>query len=159
MNRFTNQGKIHFPKNKLFRPARRHKKTSGDIQIKTCVCPNGHSLIDENTWFEGHPGIKIKVKRNGLDEGFLVLSPKFGDYTKISVDVNLKKGDILEMSCPECGVELPVYSECYVCHNQMLTLFISDERSYSDCVGICSRMGCHNSKMVGNKRMLYSVAK
>ncbi|MGQ8336787.1 hypothetical protein ACUNWD_09570 [Sunxiuqinia sp. A32] len=159
MNRFTNQGKIHFPKNKIFRLARRPKKQKSQVVLKECFCPNGHSLIDENMHFCEHPGIKVKVKRNGNDEGFLALSPKFGDYSKITIDIKLKNGDLLEMFCPECNAKLPVYSSCYVCDNQMLTLFTSSEKSYSHCLGVCQKVGCHNSKMVESKRMLYSVAK
>ena len=159
MNRFTNQGKIHFPKNKFLGPVKRNKKNNAVVIISECFCPNGHSLIDENARFGIDPGIKIKVKRNGEDEGFLVLSPKFGDYSKISLGIKLNDGDLLEMFCPECNVALPVYSSCYVCDNKMLTLFTSNKHSYSDCMGICQKVGCHNSKMVGNRRMLSSIVK
>ena len=158
MTRFTNQGKIHFPKNKFLRPVRRHNAKETVI-INECYCPNGHSLIDENTRFCEHPGIKIKVKRNGIDEGYLVLSPKFGDYSKISIDVKLEKGDMLEMFCPQCNQPLPVYSSCYVCDSELLTLFKSKEISYSDCLGVCQQVGCHNSKMVESRRMLSSLVR
>lgn len=159
MNRFTNQGKIHFPKNKFLRPVRRTHKVKEKVIITECYCPNGHSLMDENSQFCENPGIKIKVKRNGVDEGFLILSPEFGDYSKMTVDITLKEGDLLEMFCPECGKKLPVYSSCYVCHNHMLTLFTTQDVSYSHCVGVCQKVGCHNSKMVESKRMLSSFVK
>ncbi|WP_321289318.1 hypothetical protein [uncultured Sunxiuqinia sp.] len=154
MTRFTKQGKIHFPKNKFFRPRRQSANIKETVIIEKCYCPNGHSLLDENSKFSDHPGIKIKVIRNGGDEGFLVLSPKFGDYSKMSIDITFKNGDLLEMFCPECNAKIPIYSSCYICHNHMLTLFTTKDNSYQHCVGVCQKVGCHNSKMVENERMI-----
>lgn len=155
--RFTTQGKIKFPKNKF---ARSRNSRKNEIRIvDECYCSNGHSLLDEQVLFNEVPGIKIKVVKNKQEEGFLILSPVYGDYSKVTVGIKLVKGDMLEMYCPECGEPLAVFTDCLVCNSQMFTLFTTKEASFSDCVGICQKVGCHNSRMISSRRMLSSYAK
>ena len=159
MYRFTTQGKIKFPKNKFVRPRRRGKKASEPRIIGECFCPNGHSLVDDHVRFNEMPGIKIKVVKNKQEEGFLVLSPVYGDFSKVTIGIKLACDDMLEMFCPECDVPLSVYANCLVCDSQMFTLFTTKEASFSDCVGVCQKVGCHNSRMISGRRMLSSYAK
>lgn len=157
--RFTPQGKIKFPKNKFIRTAQRGKKKDKPRIIEECFCPKGHSLIDEHVLFDEQPGIRIRVVKNKSEEGYLVLSPVYGNYSKVTLGIKLGQGDILEMYCPVCGEPLAVYTDCLVCNSQMFTLFTTGERTFSDCVGICQKVGCHNSRMVSGRRMLSSYAK
>ncbi len=157
--RYNTEGRIKFPKNKFLRRARRAKKPEKPRIIEECYCPNGHSLIDDYVLFNELPGIKIKVRRNNEEEGFLVLSPVYGDHSKVTLGIKLKEGDLLDMSCPECGESLSVYSHCLACDSQTMTLFLTKEKSFSDCLVICQKVGCHNSRMVSSRRMMSSYAK
>jgi hypothetical protein len=156
MKLFTPKGTMFIPKNKIERPKKKKKKKTGKIILSACYCPNGHNLFDESVQFNELPSIKLKVVR-GSDQGILALSPVFGDYSRVTIGISLKKGDKLDIRCPHCDTPLPVYSTCYVCDSQMVTLFLTPDANYARCLGICQRVGCHNSKMTENQRILTSV--
>lgn len=113
--------------------------------ITECYCPNRHNLVNAQSVFREYNGIVLKVKCAGKT-GLLFLSPICGDKSRFSFDVELIEGELLEMSCLECGVSFPVYGPCD-CGGEYITLFLSKDLDYTNCIGICTRVGCNNSWM------------
>ncbi len=156
MKRFTDKGTIHIPKNKISRPSRK-KAEVAPVILKECYCPNGHSLLDDNIHINENHAMKLKVVSKSGDKGFVALSPVYGDYSRVSIDIKLNKGDILDIYCPECDEKLPAYVDCTLCDSHMITVFTTSELSYSDCICICKQVGCHNSSIKSNRGILRSV--
>jgi len=115
------------------------------LVVTRCFCPNGHDLVNRRASFNNHPGILLRV-RGRKGEGLVALSPVFGEKCRIALDVDLEEGDILELFCPVCGVALPVYAPC-PCGARLITLFQSPRADYSNCIGICNRVGCVNAEV------------
>lgn len=158
MKRFTDKGTMHIPKNTL-REKKQKSDASKPVLLTGCYCPNGHSLFDEHTQINEHTAIKLRIENQRGGKGMLALSPVYGEHARVTFDIQIDKGDILDMYCPECNEPLKVYSSCSVCDSEMLTIFLTKENNYSDCVGVCKRVGCHNSKLVSSRRMLLSAVK
>jgi len=115
-------------------------------------CQNGHRLISERARFNGHPGILLKVK-DGKAKGLVALSPIFGEKVRVSLDIDLKDGNIVEISCPTCNEKLPVYTACR-CGGELIALFLTKEHNFRDCIGVCNRVGCVNSCVITNGEMV-----
>jgi hypothetical protein len=49
--------------------------------------------------------------------------------------------------CPVTGVELPVYGPCE-CGGSLMALFLDDTNDFSNCIGICNRVGCKHSILI-----------
>ncbi len=127
-------------------PLRENLKQTENILIFTeCYCLNGHNMVDKKASFNGLPGIIIKVASED-EEGFLALSPVYGDKSKISVDITLQSGHVIQMYCPTCNSPLPVYSHCK-CDADLVALFLTKDFDYSDCIGICNRIDCYNAEI------------
>lgn len=141
MKIFDKHGMLLFPN-----PFKEEVKQSENVLIFTeCFCPQGHNVIDKKANFNGLPGIIIKVASEE-GEGLLALSPVYGDKSKISVDISLKSGQVVQMFCPTCSTPLPVYSHCK-CDADLVALFLTKEFTYSDCIGICNRVDCYNAEI------------
>ena len=126
------------------------------IAISQCFCPNGHNLINRRTVFSGNNGILLKAKKNE-HEGLLALSPIFGDHSRITVDIDLEEGDIVQLYCPVCNAELPSYSNCD-CGGEMRIMFTTPKLSFSDCIGVCNKLGCFKSTITAQNELLtYAV--
>lgn len=120
---------------------------SDDILVlEECYCPNGHNLVTPRANFSGFPGIVLKVKLNN-EWGTVALSPIYCDKSKISFGVDIHKGDIAQFYCPDCGVEIPSYCECS-CGASIVCMFLDKKADYRDCIGICSRVGCFNARVI-----------
>lgn len=124
-----------------------HKgKQEEDILIvKQCFCLNGHNLVSPRVQFKGYNGIMIKVRRE-KETGFLALSPICGDKSKLTLDISLQEGELLNLSCPVCNIPLPVYAPCD-CGGDILTLFADKNGAFCNCIGICNRVGCSHSEI------------
>ncbi|MCK5056314.1 MAG: hypothetical protein KAT34_06640 [Candidatus Aminicenantes bacterium] len=120
--------------------------------VKECFCQNGHNLISNHVRFKGFDGIFLKIAGRGK-EGFLGISPIFGDECHISMGLDVVSGEIPQYMCPVCDVNLPVYSICS-CGAGIITLFANAKANFSNCIGICSRYDCFNSSVISNGELL-----
>jgi hypothetical protein len=122
------------------------------IVVKDCFCPNGHCLISSRARFGDYNGIFLKVKTSN-GEGYLALSPVFGDKSRISIDVDLPENELIEISCPKCSVELPVYGKCE-CGGELKVAFTLPNQDFNNCVGFCNRVGCRHAEIKNEGQML-----
>lgn len=113
------------------------------LVVEACFCPNGHDLVQRRAVFSGHPGILLLVRGAGK-EGLIALSPIYGDKTRIDLDVELVPGEIVQVFCPLCGVELPVFGPC-PCGARMVAFFNGASPDFANCIGVCNRVGCKNA--------------
>jgi hypothetical protein len=123
--------------------------------VKECFCQNGHNLISKHVSFRGFKGIFLKIASRG-NEGFLGISPVFGDESHMAVGIDLVRGEIPQYMCPVCDVTLPFFSLCK-CGAGIMTLFLNDTANYSECIGICSRYDCFNSTVISKGELLSST--
>lgn len=128
------------------------RRSERAISVKQCFCPNGHNLINKRAFFSGEAGILLKVKARD-SEGSVALSPIFGDHTRVAIDIDLDEGAIVDLFCPQCNAPLPSFSECH-CGGEMKTMFLTEELSYTDCIGVCNKLGCFNSTLKAQNEML-----
>jgi len=143
MSRFTDKGMWRFP---LLPRKKKPSEVPDEIMVvKKCFCPNGHNLVSPRVDFKGYSGIMMKVKKNKR-YGYLALSPICGDKSKLTLDIDLTEGEILELLCPVCDVPLPVYAPCD-CGGDMITLFADDKGNYCNCIGVCNRVGCSHAEI------------
>ena len=137
MKLFNSQGMMIIPIPEKKKKLANAKKI---LVVKECFCQNGHNLISSRTQFDEHEGIIVKVKStNG--EGMVALSPVYGDKSRISLDIDLVDNEIVDICCPACDSKLPVFSSCE-CGGDFIALFITYKSEYSNCIGICNRVGC-----------------
>ena len=122
------------------------------LVVKECYCPNGHSLIDRHTGFNGHPGIMLEVKTKDKNCK-IALSPIHGEKARICLDILLESGEELELHCPECHVALPVHSTCD-CGSNIVAMFLTQDADFSDCIGICQRVDCHQAHVTAGGALL-----
>ncbi|MCP4137673.1 MAG: hypothetical protein GY754_42290 [bacterium] len=130
-------------------------KSEKVLAVKECFCQNGHSLIKSRAQFNGHAGIMLKVKLDSL-EGLVAISPIFGEKSRISIDIDLKKDDLLSLCCPECGEPLPVFSPCN-CGGELIALFNTKKADFANCIGVCNRVDCPNA-VTKNEGELLSIS-
>jgi len=148
MKRFDEKGMMIIP-NPVKDKAVKAEKV---LIVKEVYCPQGHNLVSGHAVFGKYPGILLKVKK-GNDVGFVALSPIYGEKCRVSIDVDLKTGELYDLFCPECGVKLPIHSPCS-CGGDFVALFLSPEKDFSDCIGICNRVDCANSKILEGGDMI-----
>lgn len=123
--------------------------------ITECYCANGHSILSETELFQGHPGLTLKLK-NKTSEGLLIISPVLGDRDRVFVDFEKKLGEVVEICCPVCSEPFPVYNVC-PCDAHLVALFTSQKAHFSQCIGICQRLGCLHSELLSERDLrLYS---
>lgn len=122
------------------------------IAVKQCFCPNGHNLINRRSVFNGQNGILLKA-RKGEFEGIIALSPIYGDKSRITIDIDLEDGDLVDLYCPICNIALPSYTNCD-CGGEMKTMFTTSKLSFTDCIGICNKLGCYHSSIKAKNEML-----
>lgn len=127
-------------------------KSPNIVIVEECYCPNGHNLISDQAIFNGFNGIVVRVKR-GEEEGLVALSPVYGYKSRVSMNVYLENGDIWDVFCPECHKELPVYSKCE-CGGDMVVMFCSQDTSFTECIGICNRIGCYHAGIMRSNELL-----
>ena len=133
-------------------PVRRMTSTGKVLIVRELFCQAGHILISGRAVFNAHPGILLGV---GLDEsiGFVAISPVWGDKVRISIDIDLPADRIVKLFCPYCSIDLPRYANCS-CGADLTALFLTRDANYNDCIGVCSRIGCINSRFVTNGELI-----
>ena len=113
------------------------KNLVGRIRVGNGTCPAGHSLMAEDRKFDGEPAIAVKVWLAGRSE-MLYLNPFYGKFEYES-DMPMKKGDVIEVFCPECNVSLTIDEQCNLCSIPMFAICLPDGGQ----VEACPTIGCH----------------
>jgi hypothetical protein len=132
-------------------PARSEEGVSDDSVLTACYCPNGHNLVGDRARFDGYEGITVKLK-NASREGLLSLSPIMGDLQRMFFDFEPDEREIVDICCPTCAESLPVYNLC-TCGASLVSLFLSPKAEFSNCIGICQRIGCLHSEIKSNREL------
>ena len=123
--------------------------------VTECYCPNGHSILTDTAHFQGLPGLTLKL-RNRASEGLLVISPVLGDRERLFIDFDKTPGEVVDICCPACSEPFPVYNVC-PCGAHLVALFTSLKAHFSQCIGICQRLGCLHSELLSERDLrLYS---
>ena len=148
MNRFDRRGMLVIP-NPFHKRGPREDQV---VVLKEAYCPEGHNLVSDRAYFNGEPGIILRV-RQGAREGHVALSPIFGEKSRVSMDIDLIAGEILELFCPRCGAALPTHSTCH-CGGDLVSLFLSADMDFADSVAVCNRVDCVNSKLIRGGQLL-----
>lgn len=152
MSIFNKKGMMIFPKpRKPIRVCDKEKL----LVFTECYCPNGHQLITNKARFNEFNGIYLKIAKDN-EEGYVALSPVYGCHSRMSVEIDLKEGELYTISCPECGAVLPVFSKCH-CDGNIFTLFLDKEASFDSFIGACNRIGCTNSYLQIGKELITSA--
>ncbi|HHO77079.1 MAG TPA: hypothetical protein ENN05_11735 [Deltaproteobacteria bacterium] len=133
-------------------PVRESSASAKILVAGRLFCPNGHDLISPRALFDGHPGILIKAAK-GSRRGCIALSPVYGSTSRIVLDIDLVKGEIMDLYCPACDILLPIHSPCS-CGANLVALFTSKHPDFTDCIAICNRVGCINSHILINDEVI-----
>lgn len=147
MKLFTKDGRLIIP---LVQ-----KKINVDISeekvkyvVNEVYCPNGCSLIDNETVINGYPGLKIKFKRPGV-EGIFVLSAIEGDFEKIILSGELKNGVKDDLFCPHCGAAFEKLINCGCKPDaDMVVLGLTPKLDFNNSITFCNVTGCDNGSFV-----------
>ncbi|MFO8071492.1 MAG: hypothetical protein R6V85_06415 [Polyangia bacterium] len=121
---------------------------SGVIAVTRVFCPNGHNLVDESSGarFNGYPGIAVNAKGRHTG-GKVILSPIHGDDTRFG-ETDFEPGEILEVTCPVCGVALPVIGPCGCQEDSKLVgLYLDEKLEDGNQVALCNAWGCLRSRI------------
>jgi len=116
------------------------------LVVQATYCPNGHNLISSRVMFNNLPGILLKASTRN-ETGLIALSPIYGQHIRVSQEISLTDGEVVELSCPTCGVPLPTHSPCS-CGANLKTCFLTQNVDFTNCIGICNRVGCPNSRII-----------
>jgi hypothetical protein len=122
------------------------------INVQHAFCHNGHSLIDDSVKINDFPSIKVKVKANN-EEGLLYIDPVYGSFNNIEKGINISKGTLVELFCPECGESLTDENEiCQLCSSPMFVFHLPKESIIEGCL----KMGCmyHKLKIVDGEHQM-----
>jgi len=125
---------------------------SKNLHVHHATCSNGHLLQDEKVKIHGDAALKVKIKTRGK-EGMLYIDPVYGRYDNIEENIILKKGDVVEMFCPECGVDLRDIDEiCPSCSSPMFIFHLPR----GGIIEGCSKNGClfHKLKIVDAEKQI-----
>lgn len=117
--------------------------------ITECYCPNGHTILTDTACFQGYPGLTLKLK-NKSAEGLLAISPVIGDRDRRFIDFDQQVGEVVDICCPTCAESFPVYNVC-PCGAYLVALFTSKKTHFSQCIGICQRLGCLHSELLSER--------
>lgn len=132
-----------------------HEDQALNQVIKECYCPNGHSILTDQVFFSGYSGLTLKL-RSDSQEGLLSISPVIGDRDREFIGFVRYPGEVVDICCPTCSEPFPVYNQCD-CGAHLVALFTSLNTSFSQCVGICQRIGCLHSELISERNLrLYS---
>jgi len=117
------------------------KKITASLAIKEGRCPNGHSLMTDAVRFDGQRAVTVTVRVGGRT-GELFLNPFYGRF-EYRCDLDLKRGDVVALSCPECGASLTIDTVCRLCNIPMFAVHLPD----GGLVEACPKIGCHNHSL------------
>lgn len=142
MERFDHKGMLIIPN-----PLQELVTANREVAvIREGYCPNGHQLINPRANFNGYPGILLKVQKDDKS-GLIAVSPIYGDKTRFSLDIDLMARELVKLSCPVCGTVLPIHSTC-TCGGDIVAVFLTSGADFSNCIGLCNRIDCHNAKFI-----------
>lgn len=147
MKRFSKDGLMIIPV-----PEKKEAPAKNIVVIRECYCQNGHSLINNRIKFGEYNGILIAVEK-GSAKGLVALSPVYGEKYRVSIDVNLEEGELLTLSCPECGARLQSYGPCS-CGGDLVVMFTKPVPDFNYCIGICNRVGCTHAEIKNEGQLL-----
>ncbi|MCK9462127.1 MAG: hypothetical protein M0R80_21075 [Proteobacteria bacterium] len=117
------------------------KKITASLAVKEGRCPNGHSLMTETIRFDGQKAVMAVVRVRGRT-GEICLNPFYGRF-EYKCDLDLKEGDVVELSCPECEASLTIETICRLCNIPMFAVHLPDGGQ----VEACPKVGCHNHSL------------
>ena len=154
-DRFDSHGRLIIPEPK---GPTRDLRAGEELIVGEAYCPNGHNVVDASHPVGGRPGIKVAFRDPRGVEGLVVLSPVLGCLDKAVVRGRLVKGDALDVSCPECGVPLPVLTSCQCSSGGAINvLFLHPNRDIGNSIGFCNVVGCPNSSFTRSGEVIRSV--
>jgi len=148
MRRFDSKGMMVIP-NPLSEKVPTQKKV---IVATEAYCPAGHDLVSGRAVFGAYHGIVLGVRQD-QDRGTVALSPIYGEKTRVSIDIDLQDGCLLELRCPECDVLLPTYAPCS-CGGNLTALFLAPGGDFADCIGVCNRVNCVHAQITQSGDLL-----
>jgi len=122
------------------------------VVIRDCYCPNGHNLVNSQAKFNDKDGILLTIKKKSK-KGKIALSPVYGDKSRISLEIDLKEGDLVQLFCPYCNVKLSSYADCE-CGGELLVMFTTPVSDYKNCIGICNRVGCKHAEIKNEGQLM-----
>jgi len=114
------------------------KKYTGRIRVMAGRCPKGHSLMSDEVLFNGENAVALEVRLAGKS-GMIYLNPFYGIF-EFRSDLNLEKGAVVELFCPECETSLAIDEICKLCNIPMAAIHLPDGGQ----VEVCPKVGCHN---------------
>jgi ssDNA-binding Zn-finger/Zn-ribbon topoisomerase 1 len=94
--------------------------------------------MDDEVKLNDYPSIKLNISTS-KDRGTIHLCSIYECYDHVS-DIELEKGEVVEVSCPQCNKELLSKEECLECGAPMINFVLR----IGGRVSICSRYGCPN---------------
>jgi hypothetical protein len=94
--------------------------------------------MSEKKRFDGEKSVGLQVAYGG-SKGMIYLNPFYGRF-EYECEIPVKKGDVLEVFCPHCGVSLAVDTICQLCNIPMIAIHLADGGQ----VEVCPTIGCHN---------------
>ncbi len=153
--RFDKEGRLIFPKSVTFPAKAKVVVKEKKILITQVYCKNGHNLVRGEEIWNGNRAINLIAKRK-KGKVMVSLSPYQGDNRKV-MDESMKKGEIVTFLCPECGVELEVFSPCK-CGADIVYMYLTEELDARDSICICSRYGCRYSCLTSGGKIVSEFA-
>ena len=117
------------------------KKLAKNVRIGNGTCPNGHSLMSKDKLFDGEKSLMVHARSAG-QSGMLYMNPFYGRF-EYDCEFVLNKGDIVELLCPECEVNLEIDIMCKLCNIPMFAIQLPDGGQ----VEACPTIGCHNHSL------------
>jgi len=100
-------------------------------------CPHCRkSLMDNDYLLVDKPSIKLNIEM-AEKRGTIRLCSIYGCYEH-EADIDLPKGEVAKIYCPNCNKEIVSDEKCDVCDANIIPLVLE----MGGRVGICSRAGC-----------------
>lgn len=129
------------------------------ILVTQAFCPAGHNLIRrEDVLFSKHKGISIQVSA-GDWSGEVVASPFYGDDRIRGMNEGIPKGTKCRLTCPICGVELPVQAPCGCpTGGDLHSLFLRTDLRESEQIMLCDVYGCKRSRVMDSLQVVSDIA-
>ena len=154
--KFNEQGFMVIPDTKQMQLKKELAEVLSDkiVVVRQAFCPNGHNVVQNRYKFSGFAGIHLKAEING-NKGDLILSPIFGDHSHITIDIDINLGDQPKMTCPICGVELPILKKCENCESgNMLVLSMREKFDITDGIAFCDVAGCPSAYILDAEKLI-----
>ena len=112
---------------------------SKQMLVLELCCPQCGALLTEGT--------KVPLNvfvRDSHQEGEMILSAVFGDYT-VESELPLQEGYVVEFHCPKCDASIMLPLACKLCGAPMASLNLKS----GGYLEFCSRKGCKGHALGG----------